>query len=24
VAVSIHVYGVGGARIATDVNRVLG
>jgi len=24
VAVSIHVYGVGGTRIATDVNRVLG
>lgn len=24
VAVSIHIYGVGGARIATDVNRVLG
>jgi predicted metal-dependent enzyme (double-stranded beta helix superfamily) len=24
VAVSIHVYGVGGARITTDVNRVLG
>jgi len=24
VAVSIHVYGVGGARIATGVNRVLG
>lgn len=24
VAVSIHVYGVGGSRIATDVNRVLG
>ncbi len=23
-AVSIHIYGVGGARIATDVNRVLG
>lgn len=24
VAVSIHVYGVGAARIATDVNRILG
>ena len=24
VAVSIHIYGVGGTRIATDVNRVLG
>ncbi len=24
VAVSIHVYGVGGARVATDVNRILG